>query len=67
MNSNPEDGCDNCKFRCRSDCLECSANKRYCLTCLNSGYKIITTLPNSYKCSPVCGDGLKIKNLFETE
>ncbi|CAD8194238.1 unnamed protein product [Paramecium pentaurelia] len=63
-NSNPNDGCDNCKFKCRSDCLECTTNGKVCNTCLNSGYKTVT---GSYKCSTICGDGLRISNTFETE
>lgn len=63
-NSNPNDGCDNCKFKCRSDCLECTPNGKVCNICLNSGYKTVT---GSYKCSTICGDGLRISNTFETE
>ncbi|CAD8117900.1 unnamed protein product [Paramecium sonneborni] len=66
INPNPNDGCDNCKFKCRWDCLDCSSNGKVCNLCLFSGYKTVTGT-GAYKCVPICGDGLKITNSLDTE
>ncbi|CAK94692.1 unnamed protein product (macronuclear) [Paramecium tetraurelia] len=52
-NSNPFDGCNQCKFQCDLNCITCQFGK--CQGCID-GYIVNT----NYMCEPECGDGILI-------
>ncbi|CAD8123717.1 unnamed protein product [Paramecium sonneborni] len=58
------DGCQICRFNCRSDCSNCDYKTATCLDCDPIGFK-----PYSSFCKNNCGDGLAVydHNLFYSE
>ncbi|CAD8196500.1 unnamed protein product [Paramecium octaurelia] len=60
-NYQPYDGCYNCNFECKQNCLYCDSSKN-CLECQDNFEK-----SDQNYCKPICGDGIIIEGLEECE